>query len=87
MSDANFDADLDRDNFEKLCGKNGELVELRRKQLLIGYARQISDYCRTQKCNKKCDYWDDEDEYCLVAQKSFGDVVKPEDWYLRKDKL
>lgn len=46
MSDTNFDADLDRNNFEKLCGKNGELVELRRKQMLIGAARLLKVHCK-----------------------------------------
>ena len=50
MSDANFDADLDRDNFEKLCGKNGELVELRRKQMLIGAARLLKKNCLENDC-------------------------------------
>jgi hypothetical protein len=51
MSDANFDAELDRDNFEKLCGKTGELVELRRKQMLIGAARLLQSNCENNECN------------------------------------
>ena len=54
MSDANFDADLDRDNFEKLCGKNGELVELRRKQMLIGAARLLKENCNQNLNNNLC---------------------------------
>lgn len=54
MSDANFDADLDRDNFEKLCGKNGELVELRQKQVLIGAARLLKEYCTNRNCGEEC---------------------------------
>lgn len=56
MSDANFDADLDRDNFENLCGKNGELVELRQKQMLIGAAQMLKEYCTNRDCGK-CIFW------------------------------
>lgn len=57
MSDANFDADLDRDNFEKLCGKNGELVDVRRKQVLIGAARLLKEYCTKRTCGEECIFW------------------------------
>ena len=57
------------------------------REKLIDMAKRISDYCKTQKCNKRCDYWNDEDEYCLVSQKFFGEAVKPKDWYLREDKI
>jgi hypothetical protein len=56
MSDANFDADLDRDNFEKLCGKTGELVEFRRKQMLIGAAQLLKNNCRENDCGD-CLFW------------------------------
>lgn len=46
MSDANFDADLDKeDNFERLLGKNGELLEERKKQVLVGALGIVQRYC------------------------------------------
>lgn len=74
------------DEEERGIESNKEGARAMTDDKLIEAAKRISNYCRTQKCNKKCDYWDDIDEYCLVAQKIFGDVVKPKDWYLRKDK-
>ena len=69
MSDANFDADLDRearkDNVEKLCGKNGELVEFRRKQVLIGAAKLLKENCEstTGKC-EDCPFYSPECGWC-----------------------
>ena len=34
------------DNFEKLFGKDGELVEFRRKQMLHGAARLLYTHCK-----------------------------------------
>ena len=50
-------------NYEKLCGKNGELVEFRQKQVLLGAAEIIKNYCRknSEYCNKK-------DKVCLFQR-------------------
>lgn len=79
MSDANFDADLDReDNFERLCGKNGELAELRRKQVLIGAVKLLKENCEstTGKCEDCSFYLPESDWYrnCKIAE------LYPCDW-------
>jgi hypothetical protein len=83
MSDANFDADLDRDNFEKLCGKIGELVELRRKQVLIGAARLLKENCEstTGKC-EDCPFYSPECGWCRDCKIA---ELYPCDWEVQND--
>jgi hypothetical protein len=82
MSDANFDAELDRDNFEKLCGKTGELVELRRKQMLIGAARLLKENCEstTGKC-EDCPFYSPECGWCRDCKIA---ELYPCDWEVQK---
>ena len=37
-------------NYEKLCGKKGELVAFRQKQVLLGAAEIIKRHCEKHKC-------------------------------------
>lgn len=78
MSDANFDADLDRDarkdNFEKLCGKNGELVELRRKQIMMGAVYVLINNC--QFGCKGCPLLDKNSGGCFIEDR------RPFEWKL-----
>lgn len=66
-------------SFERLCGKDGELVELRRKQIMIGAVHVLINNCNG-KC-KGCPLLDKNSGGCFIEDR------RPFEWELPKEKL
>lgn len=72
-------------NYEKLCGKNGELVAFRQKQVLLGAAEIIKRHCEKHKC-EDCIFahHDTFNDFYRCGLSDMGDM--PCDWELPTEK-
>lgn len=72
-------------NYEKLCGKSGELVAFRQKQVLLGAAEIIKRHCEKHKC-EDCIFahHDTFNDFYRYGLSDMGDM--PCDWELTTEK-
>ena len=63
-------------DFEELCGKNGELVEIRRKQIMLGAVYILMNNCEKYIYCKGCPLLDKNSGGCFIEDR------RPFEWKL-----
>ena len=74
-------------NYEKLCGKSGELVAFRQEQVLLDAAEIIKRHCEKHKCTE-CIFVEVEYDTCGVAYEYSCMILEriPAEWGLTTEK-
>lgn len=78
MTEDKLSASVAMNNFDKLFERNGELVEERKKQVMIGAVRVLMNNCNW-KC-KGCPLLDKNSGGCFIEDRRPFEWELPEEW-------